>query len=90
MTNYLIGYDLDKPDQDYANLIDAIKTFGNWWHCLDSTWIIQSDRSAIAIRDILARHIGSSDKVLVVTLSRFNAAWTGFDGNCSSWLHNNL
>lgn len=89
MANYLIGYDLDKPDQDYKDLIDAIKKIGNWWHCLDSTWIVQSEMSATALRDTLTAHIGNSDKLLVTTLSG-TAAWFGFNDNCSSWLKDNL
>lgn len=37
----LVGYDLNRPHQDYGDLIDAIKALGTWWHCLDSTWIVK-------------------------------------------------
>ena len=43
MGTLLIGYDLDKPDQDYSDLIAAIKKLGAWWHHLDSTWLVKSD-----------------------------------------------
>jgi hypothetical protein len=58
MASYLIGYDLKKPGKDYASLIEAIKNLGSdWWHCLDSTWIIKHDGPSVAIRDALSRHI---------------------------------
>jgi len=46
----LIGYDLNKPrgDRDYPDLIEAIKAIsGSWWHHLDSTWLIETDKTPI-------------------------------------------
>jgi hypothetical protein len=90
MKSYLIGYDLNRPGQDYENLFAAIKALaGTWWHCLDSTWIIKSGSTAAAIRDALMPHIDSSDELLVVQLSG-EGAWVGFDERCSSWLKEQL
>lgn len=90
MQTFLIGYDLNKSGQDYADLIDAIKKLSStWWHHLDSTWIIKSNSTATAIRDILAAHIDSNDELLVVKLSG-DGAWTGFSDKGSKWLINNL
>ena len=89
MTSYMIGYDLVRPGKDYQNLIEAIKTYGNWWHCLDSTWIVKSNSTAAQIRDHLSHHVDANDRLLVADLSG-NAAWRGFDDTCSSWLKNNL
>ncbi len=89
MKSYLIGYDLNKQGQNYDVLIDKIKSIGNWWHCLDSTWIVKTDSTAIQIRDFLKQFIDNNDELLVVHLSR-EAAWTGFSENCSKWLTENL
>lgn len=90
MASYLIGYDLNKPDKDYAELIEAIKAITtNWWHCLDSTWIIKHDGPASTIRNSLSPHIDQNDELLVVKLSG-EGAWQGFTDDCSSWLKNNL
>jgi hypothetical protein len=90
MKTYLIGYDLDKPGQNYEVLFAAIKALtASWWHCLDSTWIIKSDSTAVAIRDLLIPHIDKNDKLLVVQLSG-EGAWVGFENECSLWLKNNL
>lgn len=91
MANILIGYDLNKAGKDYANLINAIKSLGpDWWHCLDSTWIIRTTLSAIAVRDSLAGHIDSNDEILVINITGAEAAWTGFNADCSTWLKSNL
>lgn len=90
MRSFLIGYDLNKPGQDYPGLFEAIKNLGStWWHCLDSTWIVNSAKSTVEIRNVLASRIDGNDKLLVVELSG-PAAWTGFEGNCQDWLHRNL
>ena len=66
MKTYLIGYDLNRPHQDYPDLFGAIKKVagGTWRHALDSTWIVKSDMKASAIRDVLQQHIDSNDELL--------------------------
>jgi len=41
----LIGYDLKKPIQNYEVLFEAIRTYGTWWHHLDSAWMIETNSS---------------------------------------------
>jgi hypothetical protein len=92
MRTYLIGYDLNRPRgaNDYPELFKAIKDTANgWWHCLDSTWIINTNLSAAQIRDALKAHVDSGDELLVVRLTG-EGAWVGFDKQCSDWLMNNL
>jgi hypothetical protein len=89
MSTHLIGYDLDKPGQDYTDLEKAIKELGTWWHCLDSTWIVKSDLTDTQILNKLKVQIDSNDKLLVVTLTG-SAAWINFEQACSDWLTTNL
>ncbi|WPV00806.1 SinR family protein [Mucilaginibacter sp. cycad4] len=89
MNTYIIGYDLDKPGQDYTHLIEEIKKIGTWWHCLDSTWLVRSALSAKTIRDQIVKLMDKNDKVLVAKLSG-EAAWFGFDKNCNDWLLKNI
>lgn len=90
MKTYLVGYDLNKPGQDYSKLIGALKTFPNWWSYLDSTWILKTDWSAEQVRNYLWRHMDGSDELLVVRLAG-EAAWIGFtDAPASPWLMTNI
>ena len=89
MNTYMIGYDLRRPGQDYKDLIAAIQKFDNWWHHLDSTWIIKTNASSVEVRDFLIPYLDANDELLVARLSG-DAAWKGFDENGSSWLKNNL
>ena len=90
MANILIGYDLNRQGQDYNTLINKIKGLGAWWHCLDSTWIVKGNFTAVQVRDALTPFVDRNDELLVVDITGGAAAWAGFDTNCSSWLKNNL
>ncbi len=90
MGTLLIGYDLDKPDQDYKDLITAIKGLGAWWHHLDSTWLVKSDLTPAQARDVLKKHIGTSDELLVISVTGRAAAWYGFNEAASKWIKDNL
>jgi hypothetical protein len=92
MAVYLVGYDLKKPGQDYQDLFEAIKVVGSdWWHCLDSTWLVVSDSSAVNVRAALVPHIDANDRLLVATMGK-GAAWTAnsFPQNCQDWLQKYL
>ena len=89
MATYMIGYDLNKPLQNYTKLIQTIKEYSTWWHHLDSTWIVVTTESAIQVRDKLVQCIDSNDELLVATITA-PAAWTGFSERGSSWLKDKL
>jgi hypothetical protein len=43
--NTLIAiYDLNRPEKDYKTLIPALEKY-NYFHCLDSTWILRTERN---------------------------------------------
>ncbi len=99
MPKYLISYDLHEGE-DYRDLIDAIEKFDNWWHCLRSTWIVESRGNAKAIIDFLVPHITNAgvqskdgkrggDRLLVVKLQQPDMAWTtSFPDDCQAFLRN--
>lgn len=94
MPTFILGFDLNKEGSAYqqANkrLSDAIKSlFRQWWHHLDSTWVVLSDLSAVEIRDALAPYLDANDELLVVQSSGIGA-WKGFNAEGSSWLQSHL
>ena len=89
MAVYVIGYDLNKPGQDYSDLFEALKSYGTWWHHLDSTWIVVTDQSAARVRDNLKQYMDKNDELLVATIGA-PAAWSGFDDKGSQWLKEEL
>lgn len=90
MKCYMIGYDLNKPGQDYKDLIEAIKRLADeWCHDLDSTWFVVTDMSAVEIRNYLSPYLDSSDKLIVAKLAG-EAAWVGFSAEVTEWLKSAL
>lgn len=85
---HLICYDLNSPGQDYSELHTQIKNLGIWWHHLDSTWIVKSEKSETEIKDLLKHYIDDNDELLVV---RFGDSWAGagLEERAYTWLHNN-
>ena len=89
MKSYLVNYDLNRPGQQYAGLIQAIKCLGVSEHIQLSVWIVNSHLSAITIRSSLLPYLDANDKLFVVELQR-EAAWSGLAPGISNWLISNL
>jgi len=89
MSVMLIGYDLRKPGQDYVPLFDEIKRLGEWWHCLDSTWMVNTTVSVEQARNRLLTKMDQNDQLLVITVVR-PAAWSLTNPICSQWLTDKL
>ena len=64
MAVYCISYDL-KSD-NYDSLIEAIKSYGLWWHQSESTWFIESSQEAKVILDNLNNYLSNGDKLIVI------------------------
>jgi hypothetical protein len=85
-----VGYDLNRPGQNYQKLWDYLKSRNNWWHHLDSTWIVKTYQTAAQLRDDIVRLIDPNDEVLVVDITGDAAAWFGFNVEGSAWLKEDL
>lgn len=87
MGTLLVGYDLDKPGQNYAALEKKLKSLGAYWHCLDSTWMIKTNLTAAQLRDALKTILDLNDKLMVINVTGVNWAWLGFQGPCATWFN---
>lgn len=90
MNTILLSYDLNKPVQDYQGVWDKLKSYGTYWHHLDSLWIIRTSESAVQVRDALTPYLDSNDELLVVNITDDPAAWRGFSETGGKWLKDNL
>ena len=74
MALYWIGYDLDKPGQDYTDLINRLEELGAV-RVLLSDWLFgHNDTTPKTIRDDLSRFLDANDRIMVAELHN-NAAW---------------
>jgi hypothetical protein len=90
MRTLLVGYDLNRPGQNYAGLVAALKASPLWWHYLDSTWLLRTNETPVELRNRLASLIDSGDELLIIDVTGRAAAWSGFDQNAGEWIRNNL
>lgn len=86
MKTLLVGYDLNKAGQDYSVLIEKLKSYGAWWHHLDSTWLIKTELSASEVRDDLKKLVDSNDELLIIDVTGRARAWSGFNARGGTWL----
>jgi len=92
MPIYMIGYDLHPSEgEKYGELYTALEAIGSsgYWDCLDSTWLVITEKTAAQIRDTLKQYLKEGDRLLVVR-SGEGAAWHGFKDDCRTWLEDNL
>jgi hypothetical protein len=72
----IINYALKNGSKDYTPLFEAIKACGEWWHFMDSTWIISTQHSA----EVIGKHLDdfidtTTDYLLVARLQREHQGW---------------
>jgi hypothetical protein len=91
MAIYMIGYDLHRPEEDnYDDLFAALEAIGSgYWDCLDSTWLVMTEKTPVQITDKLKPHLKDGDRLLVMRYGE-GAAWVGFTDECQTWLEDNL
>lgn len=64
MNIYSITYDLKKPGQNYTGLSEELKK-KDWWHYLDSTWLIHSSETANQIYERISQYLDENDQILI-------------------------
>lgn len=92
MSVYMIGYDLHPSETEkYVDLYSALEAIGigGYWDCLDSTWLVITEKAPDQIRDELQNHLREGDRLLVMRYGE-GAAWYGFKDDCRTWLEDNL
>ena len=75
MKVFLISYDLKKPGRNYDDLYKKIKSFGKWYHCLESVWIIKTSSTLQKVSDELVNQIDDNDRLLVVEIKNNYSGW---------------
>lgn len=88
MATYLVTYDLDKPGQDYSDVLKTIKDFGGWARVSESSYVVSCGLTVQQIYDKLKRFVDNTDQLYVIHISK---PWTGFGPNdVNDWLGKNL
>jgi hypothetical protein len=86
----LVGYDLNRPGQDYEALLSQLREFGTWWHHLDSVWLVRTELTAVQLRNELKPLTDVGDEILVIDVTGKSWAGTGFSDRAFDWMQKNL
>ncbi|MDO3334182.1 hypothetical protein [Mycobacteroides abscessus] len=90
MNMIMVSYDLNTPGQDYSDLNAKLKSYGTYWHHLDSFWLIGTNQTCVEVCDIVKSYLDKNDELLVMDVTGDAAAWVGFSASASKWLKENL
>ncbi|HDL4195025.1 TPA: hypothetical protein PW763_001284 [Mannheimia haemolytica] len=82
--NILITYDLNKSGQNYAALIEKIKTLGAWAKVQQSAWYLHTSYSSKEVLEMLSTVTDYNDSLFVAQLSEAN--WRGLSNVVSKFI----
>ena len=73
----LITYDLKQPGRNYTDLYEAIKSFGDWQHPLESTWFVHvpDNTSLDLIVEKLKASADKNDFFFAVEITKNYQGW---------------
>jgi hypothetical protein len=89
MNNLFISYDLNSPGQDYAVVIEAIKSLGDWAKVQKSLWYVKSAYAASAAVERVWLTMDKNDSLIVIDTTNKTAAWQGVSNEVSNYLKAN-
>jgi hypothetical protein len=70
MNILLVTYDLKKPGADYTGLYEVLKTAPNWYHFLDSCWLLSTNETPSQWFEKVRSKIDQNDNIFIVDISR--------------------
>ena len=86
MAIYLVTYDLaDASKSNYEKLLELIKQEGSWACLGSSSYLVESDNTAVELRNRYCSILTNED-ILYVGVVSAPAAWHGYSKEVSNWI----
>jgi hypothetical protein len=83
----IITFAHNNPAKNYNPFFDAIKSnSAQWWHFMESTWIVSTAHSADQFAHLLFPHMETTDYLLVARLHPEHQGW--LPKEAWDWLNN--
>ena len=89
MNVLLISYDLINPGQNYAALIQLIKSTGTWAKPLESTWLVKTSDTPKGLYDRLSSVLDRNDKILIMNITKSDY-YGALLPEVNNWMSQNL
>lgn len=87
--NIHVSYDLNSPGQDYARIMEKIKSLGSWAKILKSYWFVSTDLSANQVHAAVWSVMDPNDTLYVVDARKNEAAWKNLSPAASDHIKRN-
>ena len=84
--NLHISYDLNNPGQNCTDVIDTIKSLGNWAKIHKSYWYVKSHLTAREAVNAIWAVMDRTDTVYVVDATNNNAAWENISDEAAEFI----
>lgn len=66
----LVTYALRTSEKDYNPFFQALQQQGEWWHFIESTWLISTKRTPQEVYSAVVGNITTSDALMIVPITR--------------------
>lgn len=83
MSVLIVSYDLRAPGRNYDPLYKKLRTYTHC-HALESTWFLDTTKSASDVRTELCKEVDANDQIFVIKAKHSWAACKG--DNATTWL----
>ena len=88
MSIYLVTYDLNKPGQHHAAVLEEIKKSAGWARLSESSYVVSTGDTPQALLARIRAVADANDTIYIITLK---SPYSGFGpSTVNSWLESNL
>jgi hypothetical protein len=84
--NLHISYDLNAPGQGYSEVIEAIKSLGNWAKIHKSYWYVNSSKTASEALNIVWAKCDPNDTLYIADCTNNVAVWQNIPDDSSKFI----
>ncbi|WP_139196366.1 MULTISPECIES: hypothetical protein [unclassified Curtobacterium] len=90
MAVHWVNYDLNMTGQKYEALIAYLKSHRSWARPAESSYFVDTDLTAVQLRDGIGKIVDSNDAVTVVTVTDQVWATYGVPNDVTDWMQNHF
>jgi hypothetical protein len=84
---YSISYDLAR-NRDHSEFYEILQSLDAWWHYLESTWLVATDKTAEELWALVKPYVGSNDRMLIICVNEQCSGW--LPDEAWDWIKENL
>ena len=72
---FLITFDFKGSADKYSKVFETLKSFGTWWHYMENTWLVMSEKAPSEMNDLMRPHYDKDINVLIIEVGKNRSGW---------------